>query len=188
MADVVGLFREIRAGVLSELPDAEVLFGDRHLGEHYEVGRPRVVLTWGDGEFRGPRDYNTNPPSMYEKRPSWEAHLYIAEAETIEDLPGDAYPGEPRDLQRLQDLSDLQDTVARAIHAAAHGSHGGGGADIISYTASRDTEILRHGEACIMIFDVGVAVIRGPALVSVSTTEPAINGGAGGGLIVNPPP
>lgn len=179
MGDVATMLAEVRTRILAEDATADVLFHDSNLGEHHEEGRRRVVLTWGDFAIRGPRDFCTNPPSLYEVRPSFEAHLYVTDT----DDP----------LSRLQSLLALVSIVARAVHGATHGAHGQGGPELLSMSVTRDTERMRHGEEGILLFDVGLPITRGPAAEVAPGIAPAINGGAGGGgggglgLTINPP-
>lgn len=84
-------------------------------------------------------------------------------------------------LDRMDAIESLTKCVLRAIHEVAHGANLADRPIADSATVSRQARHLRHGEASLILFDVGIPVTKGRTLTTLPAgTSIAVN------LRVNP--
>jgi hypothetical protein len=151
----------------------EVLFGHEQLSRH-QGASGRVVLSLhedGEDSLAPGKMLNGTLRSLYTWQPALSASLWAPVGAA----------GERQYLERLDAIESLTRCVLRAIHEQFHGSNM---ADVqIASGASvvRQSRHLRHGEAVLITFSVGVPITKGRTLTTLPAgTSLAVN------LRVNP--
>lgn len=148
--------------------DVEVLYGHDQKSRHpTDVGR--VVLALhddGDDAIAPGKALNGTLRTLCTWQPRLAASLWVPVGQA----------GTRTYLDRMDAIEALTRCVLRSIHEVAHGANLADRPIADSATVSREARHLRHGEAAIVLFDIGVPITKGRTL----TTLPA-----GASLAVN---
>lgn len=170
MGSIRAIFEALQADIATEaaLPANDDGTGGTSFAVDVEIGLPktrnlpgangRVVLTPGDtGEVGGPKVMNARLQTICTWSPSLAAHLWVPVGQA----------GSRDELTRLDNIEALIKCVTRAIYAGNHGATLPDRPPIDSAQVVITPEVMRHGEAAIILFAVGIPVARGRSLTTL---------------------
>jgi hypothetical protein len=118
----------------------------------------RVILAPGDsGEIGGPKNLNARLRTLCTWMPALNAHLWVP--------VGTA--GSRDELVRLDNIEALIKCVIRAIYEGNHGATMPDRPPVDAADILTEPTVMRHGEAAIIRFVVGIPVAEGQSLTTL---------------------
>jgi len=158
----------VDAGASGTPFEVEVLLGHENLSK-LPGARGRVVLALhedGEDAISSGKVLNGTLRALCTWQPTFAASLWVP----VGEAGGRQY------LDRLDAIEALTKCVVRSLHEEFHGANAADAPIADSATVSRSPRHLRHGEAAVVLFTVGIPIVKGRPL----TTLPP-----GTGLAVN---
>jgi hypothetical protein len=137
---------------------------DVEIGQAYKPRLPgdagRVILAPGEGgDIGGPKNINPRLRTLCTWSPVLQAHLWVPVGQA----------GARVALERLDAIESLIKCVVRAIYAGNHGATMPDRPPVDAADVVTEPTVMRHGEAAIIRFSVGIPIAEGQSL----TTLPA---------------
>lgn len=172
MGSIRAIFEALADDIATEVarpPNADGT-GGTSFAVDVEIGLPkrstlpgangRVVLAPGEGgEIGGPKSLNARLRTLCTWMPVLNAHLWVPVG----------MAGARDELERLDNIEALIKCVVRAIYEGNHGATMPDRPPVDAADVVTEPAVMRHGEAAIIRFTVGIPVAEGQSL----TTLPA---------------
>ena len=140
--------------------EVEVLLGHEQLSR-LPGERGRVVLALhedGDDRIAPGKVLNGTLRALCTWQPMFSASLWVPVGEA----------GARTYLDRLDAIEVLTKCVLRSLHEELHGANTADAPIADSATVSRAPRHLRHGEAAVVLFSLGVPIVKGRPLTTLS--------------------
>jgi hypothetical protein len=118
----------------------------------------RVILAPGDtGEIGGSKNLNARLRTLCTWMPALNAHLWVPVGQA----------GTRDELERLDNIESLIKCVIRAIYEGNHGATMPDRPPVDAADILTEPTVMRHGEAAIIRFVVGIPVAEGQSLTTL---------------------